>query len=57
MMTGNTMPQHVRDALRRVLDYTMENEEEDYENKPEAERAGHIYESLMTLREWLDGRS
>ena len=33
MMMGNTMPQHVRDALRRVLDHTMENEEEDYENR------------------------
>jgi hypothetical protein len=55
MKTSETIPQHVREALRRVLDYAMPDEARHYGETPVAERRCHIYESLMTVNQWLDG--
>jgi hypothetical protein len=48
------MPHPIRDALERVLAYAMPDEAENYEITPPEERDGHVYQSLRTVRQWLD---
>jgi DNA topoisomerase VI subunit B len=45
--------QNMREAMRRLVEY-LENERKHYEDTPEAERHGHIYESVITVRDWLN---
>jgi len=47
-------PPHVVEALRRVLDYLMDDEAADYlATSPGEDREGHIYSALVTLDRWL----
>lgn len=48
------MPNRVRDAHERVLAHAMPDGASHNENTPTEERGGHIYEALLTVREWLD---
>jgi hypothetical protein len=48
------VPNEIRDVLEQVLAYAMPDEAEHFENTPPEERDGHIYQSLLTVRRWLD---
>lgn len=48
------VPSEVRDALEQVLAYAMPDEADHFENAPPEERDGHIYQSLLAVRRWLD---
>jgi hypothetical protein len=48
------VPSEVRDALEQVLAYAMPDEADHFENTPPEERDGHIYQSLLAVRRWLD---
>jgi hypothetical protein len=48
------VPTAIRDALEQVLAYAMADEAEHFENTPPEERDGHIYQSLLAVRQWLD---
>lgn len=47
-----TIPKHLRDALDRVLDYAMPDEKDHYE-EVRHNGSGHIYEDMLSLRNWL----
>src|SRR5580698_10136997 len=54
-MKGNppmTIPNPLREALDRVLDYAMPDEKEHYE-EVRHNGSGHIYEDMLALRDWL----
>lgn len=54
MNTVAPIPEAVRIALEQVLGYAMPDEAEHYAGLPAEERSGHIYESLLAVRHWLD---
>ena len=51
------VPSEIRDALEQVLVYAMPDEANHFENTPPEKQGGHIYQSLLTVRRWLDTRA
>jgi hypothetical protein len=47
------LPDHIEQALHTIIDYLYEEEREHFDGCSPAERQGHIFESLETLRTWL----
>jgi hypothetical protein len=43
----------VFEALLVVVGYHRDSEQADYLDQDEAERGGHVFTSLVTLRDWL----
>ena len=42
-----------RQALKHILDYLEDSERKDYNSRPEAERANHVYRSVEIVRDWI----
>jgi hypothetical protein len=47
-----TIPNHLRTALDRVLEYAIPDEQENYEEARHS-ASEHIYEDMLALRNWL----
>jgi len=45
---------HLPKALERILDYLWDDEEAHYRDHEQAGLDGHIFESLVEVRRWLD---
>lgn len=45
---------HTTKAIERILDYLWDDEEAHYRDHNQVERDGHIFESLVEVRRWLD---
>jgi hypothetical protein len=41
------------EAIRSVIAYLEYDEAKDYRSRSSKERQGHIYKSVMTIRDWL----
>lgn len=50
------LPREVVGSIRSLLNYSWDNEEEDYEERPEDEKAGHVFEHMKRIEEWLAGK-
>ncbi len=48
------VPPKIRGAVGKVLAYALTDEAADFEAKPPEQQDGHIYPSLLALRQWLD---
>jgi hypothetical protein len=44
-----------KQALKHILDYLEGSERKDYDSRPGAERANHVYRSVEIVRDWLAG--
>ena len=42
-----------KQALKHILDYLEDGERKDYDSRPEAERANHVYRSVEIVRDWI----
>ena len=42
-----------KQALKHILDYLEDGERKDYNSRPEAERANHVYRSVEIVRDWI----
>ena len=43
-------------CLRNILEYMEEQEQNHFEECSEEERKNHIYNDVVVVRKWLDGR-
>jgi hypothetical protein len=43
------------EAIRTIIEYLQEDEEEDYELREPEDRDNHIWLSVQTLRDWYHG--
>jgi len=51
------LPDDVRTAMESLVEYLWHDERRHYEETAPAYRERHIFASLVTLRNWLDGES
>jgi hypothetical protein len=51
---STSIDQKTLEAMRRLVQYLEESERRNYEEGPESERRGHIYESVIIVRDWLN---
>ena len=51
--TESNIPEHTRNALLKVLEYLWNDEARHYAQEDADDRAGHIFEDLMTVAAWL----
>jgi len=50
-----SLPDNIEHAIRRLLEYSYEDEREHYEQSLPEDRKNHVFLSLEELRTWLDG--
>lgn len=51
------LPTYVAEAMRAVLNDGWQRAASDYARCPSAQQAEHIFQQMMTVRQWLDGPS
>ncbi|MFO0807569.1 MAG: hypothetical protein U0746_03015 [Gemmataceae bacterium] len=51
-----TLPPSIRSDLEHVVDHYIDDEAEAFDATPDDEKDGHVYISILNLREWLDGK-
>lgn len=50
------LPEHVADAMHAILDYLWQDEAEDYLLSSLEVQSGHVFQDMLTVRQWLDRR-
>ncbi len=50
------MPNHIAEAMTAVLDYLWQDEAKDYVSRSREDQEGHIFNEMLTVRNWLTPR-
>lgn len=59
-MKGRTqrrrLPEHIAQAMTAILDYLWQAEARDYLSRSREDQEGHIFNAMLTVRQWLRAR-
>jgi hypothetical protein len=60
-MTANShrrrrLPEQVAQAMTEILDYLWQEEAQDYLSRSREDQKGHIFNEMLTVRNWLTPR-
>jgi len=47
------LPDHIAAAMTAILDYLWQGEAQDYVSRGSEDQEGHIFNEMLTVRQWL----
>lgn len=53
LINRRRLPDHVAEAITAVIDHFWMEQIKDYLARPEQEQQGHIFNEMLTIRQWL----